>query len=214
MFSGKVKPRKMLKETKTLKLYQLKNNLGQIEGLPKNPRLIKDNRFNKLLKSIQDDPDMMQLRELIVYPYTPTLKSKHQSQIEYIVIAGNMRLHAVKELGWAEVPCKILEASTSLETLKAITIKDNVSFGENDYDLLANDWEQELLEAMGMDIMYGMDEMMEEAEKVKNDDKAKKITLRYNTEAYASVTDYLLSVGTTLEEGLLNIIEEHKISTQ
>jgi hypothetical protein len=204
----------MLKETKTLKLYQLKNNLGQIEGLPKNPRLIKGNRFNKLLKSIQDDPDMMQLRELIVYPYTPTLKSKHQSQIEYIVIAGNMRLHAVKELGWVEVPCKILEASTSLETLKAITIKDNVSFGENDYDLLANDWEQELLEAMGMDIMYGMDEMMEEAEKVKNDDKAKKITLRYNTEAYASVTDYLLSVGTTLEEGLLNIIEEHKISTQ
>ena len=204
----------MLKETKTLKLYQLKNNLGQIEGLPKNPRLIKDNRFNKLLKSIQDDPDMMQLRELIVYPYTPTLKSKHQSQIEYIVIAGNMRLHAVKELGWVEVPCKILEASTSLETLKAITIKDNVSFGENDYDLLANDWEQELLEAMGMDIMYGMDEIMEEAEKVKNDDKAKKITLRYNTEAYASVTDYLLSVGTTLEEGLLNIIEEHKISTQ
>lgn len=204
----------MLKETKTLKLYQLKNNLGQIEGLPKNPRLIKDNRFNKLLKSIQDDPDMMQLRELIVYPYTPTLKSKHQSQIEYIVIAGNMRLHAVKELGWVEVPCKILEASTSLEMLKAITIKDNVSFGENDYDLLANDWEQELLEAMGMDIMYGMDEMMEEAEKVKNDDKAKKITLRYNIEAYASVTDYLLSVGTTLEEGLLNIIEEHKISTQ
>jgi hypothetical protein len=204
----------MIAETKILKLYQLKNNLGQIEGLPKNPRLIKDNRFNKLLKSIQDDPDMMQLRELIVYPYTPTLKSKHQSQIEYIVIAGNMRLHAVKEIGWAEVPCKILEASTSLETLKAITIKDNVSFGENDYDLLANDWEQELLEAMGMDIMYGMDEMMEEAEKVKNDDKAKKITLRYNTEAYASVTDYLLSVGTTLEEGLLNIIEEHKISTQ
>ena len=204
----------MLKETKPLKLYQLKNNLGQIEGLPKNPRLIKDNRFNKLLKSIQDDPDMMHLRELIVYPYTPTLKSKHQSQIEYIVIAGNMRLHAVKELGWVEVPCKILEASTSLETLKAITIKDNVSFGENDYDLLANDWEQELLEAMGMDIMYGMDEMIEEAEKVKNDDKAKKITLRYNTEAYASVTDYLLSVGTTLEEGLPNIIEEHKLTTQ
>lgn len=204
----------MLKQTKLLKLYQLKNNLGQIEGLPKNPRLIKDIRFAKLVKSIQDDPEMMQLRELIVYPYTPTLKAKYDSQVEYIVIAGNMRLHAVKELGWTEVPCKVLDASTSLEMLKAITIKDNVSFGENDYDLLANDWEQELLEAMGMDIMYGMDEMMEEAEKVKNDDKAKKITLRYSTEAYAEVTDYLLSVGTTLEEGLLNIIEEHKISTQ
>ena len=204
----------MLKQTKLLKLYQLKNNLGQIEGLPKNPRLIKDIRFAKLVKSIQDDPEMMHLRELIVYPYTPTLKAKYDSQVEYIVIAGNMRLHAVKELGWTEVPCKILDASTSLEMLKAITIKDNVSFGENDYDLLANDWEQELLEAMGMDIMYGMDEMMEEAEKVKNDDKAKKITLRYSTEAYAEVTDYLLSVGTTLEEGLLNIIEEHKISTQ
>lgn len=204
----------MLKETKILKLYQLKNNLGQIEGLPKNPRLIKDHRFKKLVKSIQDDPGMMHLRELIVYPYAPTLKAKHQSQLEYIVIAGNMRLHAVKELGWTEVPCKILDASTSLEMLKAVTIKDNVSFGENDYDLLANDWEQELLEAMGMDIMYGMDEMMEEVEKEKNDDKAKKITLRYSKEAYADVTDYLLSVGTTLEEGLLNLIEEHKIANQ
>jgi hypothetical protein len=204
----------MIAETKTLKLYQLKNNLGQIEGLPKNPRLIKDGRFAKLKQSIIDDPEMIHLRELIVYPYKPTLKAKYESQMEYIIIAGNMRFHAIKDLGWAEVPCKVLDASTSLETLKAITIKDNVAFGENDYDALANDWEQELLEAMGMEIMLGMDEMMEEAEKPKNDDKAKKITLRYSNEAYADVTDYLLSIGTTLEEGLMNLIEEHKLSNQ
>lgn len=204
----------MIAETKTLKLYQLKNNLGQIEGLPKNPRFIRDGRFAKLKQSILNDPEMMHLRELIVFPYTPTLESKYESQIEYIIIAGNMRFHAIKDLGWKEVPCKVLDASTGLETLKAITIKDNISFGQDDYDALANDWEQELLEAMGMELMFGMDEVMEEAEKPKNEDKAKKITLRYSTEAYASVTDYLLSVGSTLEEGLLNLIEEHKLSSQ
>lgn len=204
----------MIAENKTLKLYQLKNNLGQIEGLPKNPRFIRDGRFAKLKQSILDDPEMMHLRELIVYPYKPTLESKYESQMEYIIIAGNMRFHAIKELGWKEVPCKVLDASTSLETLKAITIKDNISFGQDDYDALANDWEQELLEAMGMELMFGMDEVMEEAEKPKNEDKAKKITLRYSAEAYASVTDYLLSVGSTLEEGVLNLIEEHKLSSQ
>ena len=73
-------------------------NEGQIEGLPANPRLIKDERFRKLVKSIRDLPEMTEARDLLVYPHGG----------KYIVIGGNMRLRAYRELGWKEVPCCIL----------------------------------------------------------------------------------------------------------
>ena len=97
-----------------LKLYQLRINVGQIEGLPKNPRLIKDDRFASLVKSIQDDPEMLNLRELIVYPHGDT----------FVVIGGNMRFRAMKELGYAEAPCKVLDIDTPIAKLKAIALKD------------------------------------------------------------------------------------------
>ena len=68
----------MLKETKTLKVYQLRNNLGQVEGLPKNPRVIKDEKFARLKQSIQDNPDMLKIKELVVFPFKE--KGEHQSQ--------------------------------------------------------------------------------------------------------------------------------------
>lgn len=67
-------------------------NDGQIEGLPKNPRLIKGERFRKLCKSIKELPEMTEARDILVYPYNGG----------YIVIGGNMRLHAYRHLGWKE----------------------------------------------------------------------------------------------------------------
>jgi DNA modification methylase len=125
-----------------LPISKLKNNSGQIPGLPKNPRLIKDERFSKLVKSLQDDPEMLDLREVIAYEYNG----------ELIVIAGNMRLKACQELGIKEVPTKILPADTPLEKLKAYTIKDNVPYGENDWDALANEWDMDMLKDWGMEI--------------------------------------------------------------
>lgn len=81
------------------------SNVGQIAGLPPNPRLIKDEKFEALKKSLTDDPEMLDLRELIVYP-NPDEKGT------YIVIGGNMRYNAAKELGLSELPCKILPEST------------------------------------------------------------------------------------------------------
>ena len=128
--------------TTTQPISALKNNTGQIPGLPKNPRILKDYKFEKLKKSIQDDPEMLSLREVIAY----------DNGGELIVICGNMRLKALKELGIKEVPTKILPQDTPVEKLKAYTIKDNVGFGEHDWDALANEWDAKQLEDWGMDL--------------------------------------------------------------
>lgn len=141
--------------TTTQPISALKNNTGQIPGLPKNPRILKDYKFEKLKKSIQDDPEMLSLREVIAY----------DNGGELIVICGNMRLKALKELGIKEVPTKILPQDTPVEKLKAYTIKDNVGFGEHDWDALANEWDANQLEDWGMDLPG-----FEVAEEAKEDD--------------------------------------------
>ena len=129
-------------EVKHLDIKCLKNNTGQIKGLPKNPRILKDHKFEKLIKSIQDDPEMLELRELIVY----------DNNGEMVVICGNMRLKVMKELKFKDALCKVLPTDTDVEKLKAYTIKDNVSFGEHDFDILANEWDVEQLEEWGLDV--------------------------------------------------------------
>ena len=119
----------------------LECNEGQIEGLPRNPRFIKDERFEKLKKSLQDDPEMLDLRELIVYPHGK----------KFVVIGGNMRLRASKALRFETMPCKILAPDTPLEKLKRYAEKDNIAFGDWDYDLLANEWDTDFLEECGFD---------------------------------------------------------------
>lgn len=129
-------------EVQVLPLSKLVGNTGQIEGLPKNPRLLKDDRFRKLVKSIEDDPEMLDLRELIVVPKDGI----------YVVIAGNMRLRAMQELKMKEAQCKVLPADTAIEKLKAYTIKDNVPFGEHDWSALANEWDADELSDWGLDL--------------------------------------------------------------
>ena len=112
-------------------IVRLEVNKGQVEGLPKNPRFIRDDRFSALVKSIKDAPEMLRLRELIVVEHGK----------KYVVIGGNMRLRACKELGMASVPCKVLPADTPVEKLREYAIKDNNGFGQDDWDILANDWD-------------------------------------------------------------------------
>ena len=129
-------------ESRIINIKQIEPNKGQIEGLPKNPRLIKDNKFDLLKKSIREDPEMMELREILVI--------EHQGK--FIIIGGNMRYHACRELGHTEMPCKIIPPGTSIDKLKRYTIKDNASFGEWDMDMLANEWELPELLDWGLDM--------------------------------------------------------------
>lgn len=111
-------------------------NEGQIEGLPANPRIIKNEKFKKLVKSIQSLPEMTEARDLLVYPY----------QGNFIVIGGNIRLRAYQELGWEEVPCCILPESISVDKLRQMLIQDNNPFGENDRNALGKEWSAEHIE--------------------------------------------------------------------
>lgn len=114
---------------------RIEPNTGQIEGLPENPRLIKSAAYVKLRKSLKQTPQMLYLRELIVVEHGD----------KYVLIGGNMRYRAAVELGFTELPCKVLPAGTPVEYLREITIKDNSHYGEFDFEMLANDWDASLL---------------------------------------------------------------------
>ena len=117
-------------------------NTGQIEGLPANPRFIKDENFAKLVQSLKDLPSLTDARPVIVYPFGG----------KFVAIAGNMRSRAAKELKWKSINCAILPEDTPVKVLREIAIKDNVGFGENDWGLLTNEWDSTELEAWGMNI--------------------------------------------------------------
>lgn len=129
-------------ETRKIKLSELQPNEGQIAGLPKNPRQWKQREFEELKQSIKECPELLDARGCLVYPYNGS----------YIVIGGNMRLSACKALKMTEVPCIVLPEGLDVEKLKEIAIKDNGSFGEWDFDLLANEWDSLPLGEWGVDL--------------------------------------------------------------
>lgn len=132
-------------ETARIKVNKLLPNTGQIEGLPSNPRQWTKEEMDRLKKSIKETPELLEARGAIVYPHDG----------KYIVLGGNMRLSAVKSLGWKEMPCMVLPEGTSVEKLKEIVIKDNGSFGEWDMDALANDWDDLPLSDWGVSTSWG-----------------------------------------------------------
>lgn len=126
-------------EVRFLQISDLEYNKGQVEGLPKNSRFVRDVKFEAMKKSIIDAPDMLELRELIVFPHDG----------KFVTVCGNLRLRACKELKYEEVPCKVLPEDTPPAKLREYASKDNVSFGENDMDILANEWDRTELEGWG-----------------------------------------------------------------
>jgi hypothetical protein len=112
--------------------------INKIKLNPNNPRLVKDDKFKKLVKSIQDFPEMLKIRPIVV-------------NNDMIVLGGNMRLKACKEAGLKEVP--VMKASSlTEEQQREFIIKDNVGFGEWDWDMIANEWDQEQVTEWGLDI--------------------------------------------------------------
>lgn len=148
-------------------------------GLPRNPRWIRDARFEALKKSIEDAPEMLDIREIVVY----TLSSIKGKDGKYIAIGGNMRLRACQELGYRDIPCKVLDPETPMEKLREYAIKDNEAFGQNDFDILANEWDIEELQSFGMETFFttgdndDVDSLFDDVEKDADADKSEEITL-------------------------------------
>jgi ParB-like chromosome segregation protein Spo0J len=158
-----------------------KVKINSIKTNPKNPRLIKDDKFKKLVKSIQEFPQMLELRPIVV-------------DENNIILGGNMRYKACIEAGLKEI--FILKAEDLTEQQKdEFIVKDNVGFGEWDWDILANEWDAEQLGDWGLNVPnyqntdIDLDAFFEEDNSEK--EEKFKIVLEYSEDDYNAVTEAL-----------------------
>jgi len=128
--------------------------INQIKLNPNNPRIIKDDKFKKLVQSIKDFPEMLNIRPIVVNQ-------------DMIILGGNMRFKACKEAGLKEIP--VIVTDLTEEQQREFLIKDNTSGGEWDWDMLANEWDSKQLEAWGLDIPSFENENIIEAEPEEDD---------------------------------------------
>lgn len=136
--------KEMRKERKQVKVSDLELNLGQVEWLPRNPRQWTKTDIDKTVASIREDEDFLEDRPLLVIMHGD----------KYIVFGGNLRTEASRKCGLKSVPAVVYtpESHEDRETVKRRAIKDNGSFGEWDFDKLANEWNAEDLNSWGVDV--------------------------------------------------------------
>lgn len=116
--------------------------IAKLRANPKNPRVMRDEKFARLKKSIQDFPDMLNYRSIVAVTDTDG---------KLMVLGGNMRLRALQDLGIKEAPVMLADHWTE-EQRREFIVKDNVGFGEWDWDMLANEWDGEQLSGWGLDV--------------------------------------------------------------
>ena len=162
-----------------------KLSISKIKLNPTNPRVIKDDKFQKLVKSIQDFPEMKEIRPIVVNE-------------DMIILGGNMRFRAMQEAGVKEIPVVVVDWDE--EKQKEFTIKDNLSFGEWDWAALANDWDIEALREWGVDVpSFNIDLIEPEIDTTRlgeNMDKyinnsIKQIVLYYDTDKFEQMLNDL-----------------------
>jgi len=126
--------------------------LNQIKINSANPRLIKDDRFKKLVQSVKEFPKMMELRPIVI-------------DEDGTILGGNMRYRALKEMGYKEIPDNWVKKASELtdEEKRRFIIEDNVGFGEWDMDMLANEWDAEELEEWGVELNITETEKLSES---------------------------------------------------
>ena len=160
-----------------------------------NPRIIRDEKFTQLVKSINEFPEMLQLRPIVV-------------DENMVILGGNMRFKALLEAGYTNVPIVKINTLTEQQK-KEFIIKDNIGFGEWDWDILANEWDNELLGDWGLDIWQpseavNLDDFFEENTNVK--EGKNKIVLEYTEEDFELVTEALGRHTGTREEIVFKLL--------
>ena len=170
-------------------------NIKEIKPNPNNPRIIKDHKFKQLVKSIQDFPQMLELRPIVI-------------DENNMVLGGNMRLKACIEAGLKDVPVKQAKDLTE-EQKKEFIVKDNVGYGEWDWDDLANNWEAEELTEWGLDIPnFDTEGFSDKNKELSLDDvtDSMTITLKYTEDEYHIVKDGLLKLASTPEQAIWKLL--------
>jgi len=162
-----------------------------------NPRIIKDQKFQRLVKSIQDFPEMLEARPIVV----------NQNMV---VLGGNMRLKAIKEAKIKEVTVEVVDWDAAKQA--EFIIKDNVGFGEWDWEALANDWDESELKDWGMDVWQqpeqpegnGWDE--NGPEEPEDSTQRNRIVLEYSAEDHARVIQALQRIAPTKEQAVIRLL--------
>ena len=170
-------------------------NINEIKPNPNNPRIIKDDKFKKLVKSIQDFPQMLELRPIVI-------------DENNIVLGGNMRLKACIEAGLKDVPVKQAKELTE-EQKKEFIVKDNVGYGEWDWDDLANNWDEQLLTEWGLDIPnFDAGGFANQNKELSLDDVSDSmtITLKYTEDEYHLVKEQLHKIAATPEQAIWKLL--------
>lgn len=144
--------------------------LSEIKVNPNNPRFIREEKFEKLKKSIKDFPEMLAYRPIVV-------------DNQNMALGGNMRLKALQELGFKDIPEEWIKKASNLtkDQQREFIIKDNVSFGQHDWDVLANEWDGVQLEEWGVDIPITYDE--DEDQEQETTEESFKLEIVFETEA-------------------------------
>jgi hypothetical protein len=169
--------------------------LKDIKPNPNNPRVLRDDKFQKLKQSITEFPKMLSLRPMVI-------------DENNVVLGGNMRLRALQELGFTDIEDAWVKRSSDLteDEKKRFIIADNVAFGEWDWDTLANDWEVVDLEAWGLEIPFYDEEVKEEQSK--EDEEFKTLELKFNAWDYKNVVARLKHIDSkSLESALIKALE-------
>jgi len=159
---------------KWLSIDEIEPNDGQIEGIPSNPRTIQPDDFEKLKKSITDNPEMLGLRDCYV--------KEHQGS--YVMIDGNMRLKALQDLGFSKVICKVIPEHWTPQQVMSLIIKANLPFGDWDRTKLQEDWDSEDLKDWGLDMIPDafdgdIDSLFQDAENSGSKEKHFEIRLQF-----------------------------------
>ena len=171
-----------------------KVKISEVKPNPNNPRLIKDDKFKKLVKSIQDFPDMLNVRPIVVNK-------------DMIVLGGNMRLKAIKEAGHTEVAVEIVDWTE--EKQKEFIVKDNVGYGEWDWSDLANNWDAQELTDWGLDIPnFDTGSFADQNKELSLDDVTDSMTinLKFTEDEYYIVKDQLLKIAPTPEQAIWKLL--------
>jgi ParB-like chromosome segregation protein Spo0J len=172
--------------------------IQEIKPNPNNPRIIKDHKFKQLVKSIQDFPQMLELRPIVI-------------DENNMVLGGNMRLKACLEAGLTDVP--VIHANNlTEEKKKEFIVKDNVGFGEWDWDVLANEWDTQLLQDWGLDVWKADSDLglgdffKEESNKEQEQNTMNKIILEYTEEEFLIVKEELSKIAATPEQAVWKLL--------
>lgn len=136
----------MMKEDNSvveIPLDRLEMNEGQLEGLPYNPQEMTERELKQLKSNLRKRNKLFKKRGLLVYPL---------ENGNYIIISGNKRYKALTEMKYKSAPCQIIEKETTIEELKAYVLIENKHYGKWDWDAIANQWEESLIEEIGIEL--------------------------------------------------------------